>query len=264
MISQNIITEIANKDDVGWAIIEKDYFLTLLLEGIANNPCLKDVLVFKGGTVLRKIYFKKYRYSEDLDFTLKKSLTEKEIKIALDDIFKYLKKEYNADFQIKSLYSRKWFNDIKVQFIGVKGGKNIITLDLMFDEIIVDNIKEKSVLNPYYKKNFLIPVYSLDEILAEKLRSLLQRTRVRDYYNIWYILTNAKNKINNKKVKEIFIKKVKYKKLSFSNKNQLINPYKIEQARAYYERQISHQIKNPPSFDKLIKELEQLITSFDL
>ena len=36
----------------------------------ANNEVLSKALAFKGGTVLKEFYFKDYRYSEDLDFTL--------------------------------------------------------------------------------------------------------------------------------------------------------------------------------------------------
>ena len=264
MISSNIVTEISKAENIGWSIVEKDYFLTLLLEAVSASQFLRDNFVFKGGTALRKIYFKHYRYSEDLDFTLKKHLTEKEIKEAWETVFEYLKKEHNADFRINDFYSRKWFSDIKIQFIGLKGGKNTITLDILSDEIIVDIIKEEKVFNPYYGKTFSMPVYSMEEILAEKLRSLLQRTRVRDYYDAWYILTHSGDKINMKKVKEIFIKKVEQKKLSFSSKDQLLDHNKINQAGAYYQRQLGSHLKELPPFDKLIAELGAAITKLNL
>ena len=50
--------------------IEKDYILSWLLQGIAQHGQLSSKLVFKGGTVLKKVYFEDYRFSEDLDFTL--------------------------------------------------------------------------------------------------------------------------------------------------------------------------------------------------
>ncbi len=261
MISQNIITEISKKENIGWLVIEKDYFLTLLLDGISNSK-LKENLVFKGGTALRKIYFKHYRYSEDLDFTLRKSLKENEIEDSLKEAFEYLKKEYNADFAIRDFYSKKWFSDVKIQFVGLRGVKNTITLDLMSDEVITGETREKEIFNPYYEKKFSIPVYSLEEILAEKLRSFLQRTRVRDYYDVWYILT--KEKIDRKKLKASFIKKTKYKKIQLSDKIQLLDKAKIEQARAYYQRQLGHQIEDLPSFDSMIVDLEKALADLRL
>lgn len=50
--------------------IEKDYVLGWILIGIQNHPQTRDSWVFKGGTCLKKCFFNKYRFSEDLDFTL--------------------------------------------------------------------------------------------------------------------------------------------------------------------------------------------------
>jgi predicted nucleotidyltransferase component of viral defense system len=48
-------------------LIEKDYYLTLILSRIFE---LSENLVFKGGTCLNKMYYVYYRLSEDLDFSM--------------------------------------------------------------------------------------------------------------------------------------------------------------------------------------------------
>ncbi|MCJ7740372.1 nucleotidyl transferase AbiEii/AbiGii toxin family protein, partial [Candidatus Microgenomates bacterium] len=52
-------------------VIEKDYVLGWILDGISNHSKISDDWVFKGGTCLKKCYFETYRFSEDMDFTLK-------------------------------------------------------------------------------------------------------------------------------------------------------------------------------------------------
>ena len=52
-------------------LIEKDYYLHILLHRIARENHLKENMVFKGGTCLIKAYLGYYRFSEDLDFTWK-------------------------------------------------------------------------------------------------------------------------------------------------------------------------------------------------
>ena len=42
--------------------IEKDYILSWILQGVAQNKDLNKNLVFKGGTVLKKVYFEDYRF----------------------------------------------------------------------------------------------------------------------------------------------------------------------------------------------------------
>lgn len=52
-------------------VVEKDYVLGWLLWGIGTQPALRDQWVFKGGTCLKKCFVETYRFSEDLDFTVR-------------------------------------------------------------------------------------------------------------------------------------------------------------------------------------------------
>src|SRR3990170_8696928 len=63
------LQEARKQTGLPWEIIEKDYILSWVLAGISNVDTLRDTLVFKGGTALKKCYFGDYRFSEDLDFT---------------------------------------------------------------------------------------------------------------------------------------------------------------------------------------------------
>lgn len=50
------------------ALIEKDYFCSVVLKAIFSNS--SHNLVFKGGTLLNKVHVGFYRLSEDLDFSI--------------------------------------------------------------------------------------------------------------------------------------------------------------------------------------------------
>jgi predicted nucleotidyltransferase component of viral defense system len=52
-----------------WDVLERDYVLSWVLAGVTQVDALRDTIVFKGGTALRKCYFGDYRFSEDLDFS---------------------------------------------------------------------------------------------------------------------------------------------------------------------------------------------------
>ncbi len=54
---------------IPWEVLERDYILSWILAGITRVDTLRDALVFKGGTALKKCYFGSYRLSEDLDFS---------------------------------------------------------------------------------------------------------------------------------------------------------------------------------------------------
>ena len=69
MIRSAEVSKLAHRLGLGDKTIEKDYILTWVLQAIAASP-LRDLLAFKGGTAIKKIYVPDYRFSEDLDFTL--------------------------------------------------------------------------------------------------------------------------------------------------------------------------------------------------
>lgn len=81
--------------------IEKDYILSWILFGVSNHEQLARAIVFKGGTVLKKVYFKDYRFSEDLDFTLiKNETTNEQIFSWFNEVFKFIKEEANIPLEI--------------------------------------------------------------------------------------------------------------------------------------------------------------------
>lgn len=69
MIHPGEIQKIASQLELRDTHIEKDYVNSWILKGISKNDFLKYHLIFKGGTLLRKVYYLDYRISEDLDFT---------------------------------------------------------------------------------------------------------------------------------------------------------------------------------------------------
>ena len=59
----------AKTGGVNEIVVERDYAQGYVLFGIAATPALRDSLVLKGGTALKKVHFGSYRFSEVLDFS---------------------------------------------------------------------------------------------------------------------------------------------------------------------------------------------------
>jgi hypothetical protein len=64
------------------AILERDYCLAWFLVGLSRSA-LRERVVFKGGTAIKRCYFGDYRFSEDLDFTLTEDLSLDPIRAGL-------------------------------------------------------------------------------------------------------------------------------------------------------------------------------------
>jgi len=60
-----------------------------LLPGLVLNwiESEKDLLIFKGGTALKRCHFGEYRFSEDLDFTLQRKAEFAEIREGLEEVY---------------------------------------------------------------------------------------------------------------------------------------------------------------------------------
>jgi predicted nucleotidyltransferase component of viral defense system len=106
MIEQKEINKVATKNRVSDRQIEKDYVLSWLLFAISKNEILRNTLVFKGGTVLKKAYFENYRFSEDLDFTLiDETISNEQIFEEFNNLFEFIKEESNINMRIDP---KKW------------------------------------------------------------------------------------------------------------------------------------------------------------
>jgi len=68
------------------AVLDRDYCLAWFLIGLSQSK-LKDLLIFKGGTALKRCHFGEYRFSEDLDFTLQRKAEFAEIREGLEEVY---------------------------------------------------------------------------------------------------------------------------------------------------------------------------------
>ncbi len=67
-----LINQISNDQSVLPEILEKDYYITLMLQDIAKKQVDHDIF-FKGGTALYKALKRVNRFSEDIDLTFDNS-----------------------------------------------------------------------------------------------------------------------------------------------------------------------------------------------
>jgi predicted nucleotidyltransferase component of viral defense system len=262
MILQKEIATISEQLGVSKSVIDKDWMLGHFIAAIFNEPELKETLIFKGGTCLKKCWFEEYRFSEDLDFTSKSKefvLTQDHLKF----ITKYVEDNTEVKTHIVSLRALKFQDKLTgyeaiIKFWGADHPRNIMppTPDrwqtkikieiILYEEMIFDVSKQK-VTHPYsdtLKLETTIPCYKIEEVLAEKLRALIQRsyTAPRDYYDIWYLSNNFPD-LDWKNIVDAFHKKMKFKNLEFTGIEQLINPKSDKALKGAWKNSLGHQIQ---------------------
>lgn len=259
MIKPGEIQQIANGLGIRDTQIEKDYVIGWVLKGISGNEYLKDCLVFKGGTALRKIYFHDYRLSEDMDFTYYGgNFNTEEIKNHFDKLIEWLKDEARITLSIQdeTVHQTGNYNFYLGYFgpLGGAGANKSIKVDITNDELLCNAPVEKNVYNEYsdLSEEFSIKCYSLGEIISEKMRSLMQRTMPRDIYDIWYLF-EVEN-INIEDYVYDFRKKTKFKNLNPDDFVRIVQS-KRETFKRQWSEHLINQIKDVPDFNDVWRRL---------
>ncbi|MDY0018008.1 MAG: nucleotidyl transferase AbiEii/AbiGii toxin family protein [Candidatus Delongbacteria bacterium] len=238
--------------------IEKDYILSWILNGIAANSELSKTIVFKGGTVLKKFYFKDYRFSEDLDFTLNDNTVSNEnIFHNFNAAFEFIKEETNIQLEI---IDNNEHEDGGINFyigyagpLGGTGSKKSVKVDISrSEELQFDTVIKTAIITYSDQAGYKLLCYTLEEILVEKLRSVMQRMQARDFYDIWYLLEIHGLEIDF--YLNEFKAKCKSKGLDSSDFQSKLNQ-RLPQYKARWEKSLKDQIKYLPEYDKIEREV---------
>jgi predicted nucleotidyltransferase component of viral defense system len=206
LIDKREILDLATQTSLNPHVIEKDYVLGWMLAGIYAHKELADSWIFKGGTCLKKCFFETYRFSEDLDFTLRSEahLDEAFLKRVFAEIGAWVYDatgiEIPADQQEFDIYRNPRDNlscQGKISYKGpVSPARSLprIKLDLTADERVVLPPETVEIFHPYSdapEEGIEVFAYDYVEAFAEKFRALAERTRPRDLYDVVNLYRNA-------------------------------------------------------------------------
>ena len=210
MIPHIEVREKAVAEGVPETTIIKDYTLSWLLKEISD---LNNSFVLKGGTGIRKVYVDDYRFSLNLDFTLTETV---EVEEALKKAAQMAKRDSGIDFnnevEIKTV--RSGF-EAKIPFRLFYPTLMKIKVDITTpeNEAIILAVERRRLIHPYSDECIAwVQAYKIKEILAEKVRSLFERTRPRDLYDTWYI----SNIIKTSDIIPIIKKKFDFKQIKIN------------------------------------------------
>lgn len=188
MISDARVRALARQEGVTAGLAEKHYVDSWVLYAIYTSP-LAESLVFNGGTALSKLYFPEvWRFSEDVDFTATEQLpdVEETLESALADV----EAASGISVEISNVHAAGdpvEYVQVDVQYDAVLGQKNTTDLDITFNaSLVFPVVDHKHAFEDV--PAFSITAYSVEEVFVEKLRSLFQRARARDYYDVYRVL----------------------------------------------------------------------------
>ncbi len=223
---------------------EKDYLQHLILSRIYSR--VGTDLIFKGGTALQKC-FGLNRFSEDLDFTQSGPLKPSTVEGSLKEVARFYPSTYSKE-EGKNTISYK----VKIEGPLFRGPITLQTVRVEIsvrEEVILPALNR--IINPLYidLQPYSVMVMDLTEILAEKFRALLSRTKARDLYDAYFLLQKNVN-LDLTLIAE---------KLKFYGKRY--NPEELysraAQLEPQWEKTLPSLVKTVPDFNVVMSDLRK-------
>lgn len=229
--------------------VERDYLQHLFLMLLSRHA--GNELVFKGGTSLQKVHGLN-RFSIDIDFTQNSDL---DIELTFDKVVKDI-----AGFGFASgiKFDKSSVSETALAKIngplydGTEKTAATLRVDVSLREGVVLPPQSREIIPVYTDlSSYFVTVMDPEEILAEKIRAILWRTKPRDVYDLWFLLRkNVSVDI------DLINKKLNYYKMVFELGNL---KRKLEMTRKMWKNDLKQIVAFVPDFDAVNKDVLKMM-----
>jgi predicted nucleotidyltransferase component of viral defense system len=271
MVTEGELRRLAGAWRTDVTVVERDHVLSWVLAGLYRRAALAARLVFKGGTALRKCYFPDYRFSADLDFTLRSALPGQELRSEIEVACSSAAQAFGlglamVDFRTLRDIAGEEAYQARIEYTGPLGRLGInqprIRLDLTGYETLVLPPQDRAVHHPYSDAkplNLSCAVYPLEEMLAEKLRAMLRRSRARDLYDVWQLMTRYAETLDLPLAIRVLADKARYKGFHFSSVDDVLTPENRQSWSRSWEASLRRQVAVVTEYKQVIAEVESVL-----
>jgi len=281
-LKQKLMDE-AKQIEGGLPILEKDYAICYIIAGLMERENLRNTLVMKGGTALKKLYFGDYRFSEDLDFSGIDAPTlhdlGNEISIACESMRDMLQESGNFLISLERITlknphptDQEAFK-VRIQFPWHKQLSQSIKIEVTHDEPVILEPMVQPLIHHYDGSlNIEVRCYQLEEIVAEKLRAALQKEkqrlqrgwappRGRDIYDIWRVLKEYQPKLNLDCLPDLLKRKCEVRNVKYDSLDDFFPEDRMEEIRRSWAQDVGRFVSSLPNFDDVLTETQAVLTS---
>lgn len=184
MLTKDFLVKKSGLLKIDKSVILREYVQLIILKYLfaeTNDVC------FKGGTAIR-LLFNSFRFSEDLDFTVLREFGVEEVlkrTVRMVDQEVGMKTKLIKDNEFEGVgvrYRLVFESEILRNNLGVK-------LDFSYRENPLEVVTSVLAVGDYPIVGLPIVVHmSEKEMVAEKVRAILSRDKVRDVFDVWFLL----------------------------------------------------------------------------
>jgi predicted nucleotidyltransferase component of viral defense system len=255
MIDAAEIEDKAKEFEIHTSNVQRDYVFGWLLFGIFTLSTVRNDIFLKGGNALRKGYFPNTRYSSDLDFGIPHELDQATLKNELNSVCAAIQEKAGIVFVPEDTRVEEKFTasdvllpDLKVyeariyfrNFYGEADHIKLrISMDITrFDKVFLP-IQSRDLIHPYSDNEEItckIRCMKLEEIIATKLKCLMQRQHAPDLFDYAYSIKLLGGDLNKQEVAQTLIQKTIFSRNPSVLKNILLKTafdyFRVEWAKS--------------------------------
>jgi predicted nucleotidyltransferase component of viral defense system len=219
------------------ANVQRDYVFGWLLHALFTQSTLKDRLFLKGGNALRKGYFANTRFSGDLDFGIPNDITQQALLTEVNNACDLIQSKAGIHFAREHNNVREKFSaseapptdlkvyEVRVYFKDFYGHADHIKLKISMDLTRFDKvflpIQRVPLIHHYSDTDQVaceIRCVKLEELIASKLKCLLQRQHAPDLFDYAYATKLLGGTLDKGEVVRTLIRKTIFSRNPFSLK----------------------------------------------
>jgi predicted nucleotidyltransferase component of viral defense system len=146
-----------------------------------------------------------------------------------------------------------------------------VKLEISHDEPVLLEPDSRPLIHGYEEQ--LVPnirCYRFEEIIAEKMRCLLQtqakllargwnRPRARDYYDLWRLLTTYGSEIDRDQLPSLLQQKCTHRDVGYSSLEDFFTSELVAEARTHWQGNLRPFVRVLPDCDSVLNELRVLM-----
>lgn len=276
------LEKIRSEQKLPWETLERDYLFSWILMAMSGHSELRSGLVFKGGSCLKKCYFGKYRFSEDLDFTkLDGAPADDALEAAIQQVCRQAERLLAPIGNVRLECSRYVEREahphgqeafvIRAQLPWHSSPTTKIKIEVTQGETVLCTPEERALIHEYGDQaEGQILTYRLEEIVAEKLRAILQqlvksdsrgwiRPRPRDYYDLWRILNTYDELFSTPDFLTLLRSKCAAKEVDFQGPESFFPEVMLLEVERSWSNWMRPLVDDLPDWPKVRDELRVLV-----
>lgn len=269
MISKLALEERVREWGLRDDVVEKDYVIGWTLWGIGSEPVLAEKWAFKGGTCLKKCFIETYRFSEDLDFTVlpEGPVLPDDIRPHLLSALSRVADASGIDFSERAPVLRAHpsgnYTEGRIYYRGPRVAPMVasIRLDLSASERVACPTVLRPIAHSYpdpLPPPATVRCYAFEEVFAEKIRAMGERSRPRDLYDIVNLFRRVDLRGDANRIRTVLEKKCSTKGVPVPTFESLESSDLRTELESEWGNMLAHQLPLLPPLGDFWSELPAL------